>query len=306
MTFNPTPIGLEEVSYATSGGSDSKSSLSTSVQAGRSFWRSLAPFLALIRFYLHKNYAVVLIGSLFFEGPAIPAAERALDLLKMYVSFAVCLYGGIYTMNAVTDAAEDREHPTKCARPVPSGAVSEPAAILWSLSLIGGGYALSYVWYGVRYFPIFSAFLAINVAYSLVFRNVRYSRFFTAALTSPCRLALGSMMARATISAECFVMAYLFMVGAHSSKIRAEYNLRATSADGFKPGALEAATFSATAACIGMNLLGEQPNPLFCAAVVASNLFFVVGCACSNTVARFMYPEATVGKAAGPKGAKAE
>ena len=286
-------MGLEEVSYA-----KNSANLKRSVKAGTSFIAQVVPFLALIRFYLHKNYAVVIIGSVFFPGPEIPIAERALDLLKMYVSFAVCLYGGIYSMNAVTDADEDRGHPTKGKRPVASGAVSVPAATCWSLTLMAFGFGLSYMWHGLQYFPIFGAFVAINVAYSLVFRNVKYSRFFTASLTSPCRLLLGSMMARATITPECFLMAYLFMVGAHSSKIRAEYNLRTSSADGFTPGALEALTFTTTAVCIVVNLLGPKANPLFCVAVVLSNLFFVVGCACSNTIARFMYPESIITKKA--------
>ena len=89
--------------------------------------QAVKPYLLLIRFYLHLNYNVVVIGSVFFPGPHVPVLDRVAALLKMYLCFNVCLYGGIYTMNAVTDAEEDRRHPSKRARPIPSGAVSEAA-----------------------------------------------------------------------------------------------------------------------------------------------------------------------------------
>ena len=257
----------------------------------RRVYDAIVPYMLLIRFYLHVNYNVVVIGSVFFPGPSIPVLERVADLIKMYLCFNVCLYGGIYTMNAVTDADEDACHPTKRTRPIPSGAVSKVAATVWSLVLMGSGFLFSYALHGTRFFGIFCAFVAINVGYSYVFRNVRYSRFFTASFTSPTRLLLGAMLSRASVTPESFVMAYLFMVGAHSSKIRAEYNLRDKAADGFRPFVLEAFTFSATGACIWYNLSGLSgaPNPMFCLAVVLANLVFVLGCGYSSTMAGLMY-----------------
>jgi 4-hydroxybenzoate polyprenyltransferase len=71
----------------------------------------------------------------------------------------------IYVLNDYHDIEEDRQHPTKCHRPLASGAVTKPQAILLMLGLWGvvsvGAYLLN------------PTFLAIVIAY--VFLNMLYS-----------------------------------------------------------------------------------------------------------------------------------
>merc|ERR1712195_397801 len=48
-------------------------------------------YLSLHRWNYHQNFAVVCIGALLYDGPAIGAAKLTADLLKLYFSFNVCL-----------------------------------------------------------------------------------------------------------------------------------------------------------------------------------------------------------------------
>ena len=108
-----TPRGIEEVHLLSS---NVKSSTHTVASAHIKLFNVVTPFLKLIRFYLHQNFAIVVFGSLFFGGDHYAAEgggwnmeQRLMDLLVTYFSFNVCLYGGIYTINAVTDADEDAD-----------------------------------------------------------------------------------------------------------------------------------------------------------------------------------------------------
>src|SRR5688572_15995299 len=69
-------------------------------------WRS---YLALIRFHYHSSFIGVLLGALIvtrdWSGPL------AWRILLVYVSMTVLLYGGLYSINAITDAEADSRHP---------------------------------------------------------------------------------------------------------------------------------------------------------------------------------------------------
>jgi decaprenyl-phosphate phosphoribosyltransferase len=73
---------------------------------------------------------------------AAPAAARAFNhhgvTLRVGFAFAAfcALASGIYAINDVHDAAEDRRHPTKCRRPVAAGELSERQAIVLGVALI--------------------------------------------------------------------------------------------------------------------------------------------------------------------------
>jgi hypothetical protein len=180
---------------------------------------SLLPFAELIRFYLHQNFSVVIIGSFLFSTPT-SVVDHLVTLAKLYLSFNVCLYvgsssstssphsnshdvarkarvhaidtcctslrcvlhtyaciarpphrcpraepspslpsaralalpppryGGIYTLNAVTDMEEDKAHPVKCQRPVPRGAVSPTAALFFTAFLWCSAFLSTYLMHG--------------------------------------------------------------------------------------------------------------------------------------------------------------
>src|SRR5688500_20161439 len=92
----------------------------------RAQWRK---YVALIRFHYHSSFIGVLLGALIvtrdWSGPL------AWRILLVYVSMTVLLYGGLYSINAITDAEAASRHPLKRTRPVASGETSRKAAGLF-------------------------------------------------------------------------------------------------------------------------------------------------------------------------------
>src|SRR5688572_27157306 len=83
-------------------------------------------YVALLRFHYHCSFVGVLLGVLIvtrqWSGPL------AWRIFLLYVSLNLLLYGGLYSLNAITDAEADSRHAFKRGRPVASGAISRKAA----------------------------------------------------------------------------------------------------------------------------------------------------------------------------------
>ncbi len=123
-------------------------------------------YFRLLRVYNHGNFVVVLAGAAFFDRVASLA-----DILMLYLSFNIFLYGGIYTMNAVTDYESDRANPAKRGRPIASGAISVAAGSVFMLLSWAFAFASSYFYFGsTKFFVYYAGFLAVNVAYSFYFK----------------------------------------------------------------------------------------------------------------------------------------
>ncbi len=85
---------------------------------------------------------------------------------------AFCLLAsGIYAINDVRDAEEDRLHPRKCRRPVAAGELSAAAAVGLGLALLASGLALCAL---VR--PLLvgvgGGYVALTVSYTLLWRHI--------------------------------------------------------------------------------------------------------------------------------------
>ena len=96
-------------------------------------------------------------------------------------------------------------------------------AAVWALVLMSSAFLLSYALHGTRFFAIFGAFIAINVGYSYVFRNVRYFDFHRVFHFTDTAAAWCHAVARQWTSSPSSWRT--FMVGAHFPR-HVEYNLR--------------------------------------------------------------------------------
>ena len=93
--------------------------------------------------------------------------------LRVSIAFvAFCLLAsGLYAINDIHDAKEDRTHPRKRLRPVAAGEVSAPAALAFGIALIGAGLSL-----GAMVRPLLAlvgvGYVALTVSYTLVWRSI--------------------------------------------------------------------------------------------------------------------------------------
>ncbi|MGO9902494.1 MAG: decaprenyl-phosphate phosphoribosyltransferase [Solirubrobacteraceae bacterium] len=108
---------------------------------------------------------------------AAPAAADAMGrpsvLARTLLSFVVfCLLSaGVYLINDVRDAAEDREHPIKRHRPIASGAIHPPAAVVAAAGCMGVALAIS-ADVGSGLFAVACGYACLNLAYSTWLRRI--------------------------------------------------------------------------------------------------------------------------------------
>lgn len=179
----------------------------------RSHWRD---YVALLRFHYHASFVAVLLGVLIVTRNL--SGSLIWSILLLYVSMTVLLYGGLYSLNAITDAEADRRHPFKHSRPVASGAISRKAAGVFAAVLIVAGFVTGWAWLGLEVMPVYLLLLALNVSYSLCFRNLFVLDVLFNSATHPPRFWLGMWLAGGGLAWDWLALVFLFAVGMSASR----------------------------------------------------------------------------------------
>jgi 4-hydroxybenzoate polyprenyltransferase len=130
----------------------------------------LSSYLRLLRPYQWtKNF--ILFAAVLFSPAQI--ARNPLTWMKILQAFVVfCLMSGaVYVFNDVFDAKGDRIHPEKSKRPVASGEIPIPFALLFGLLVA----SIALVWgflLETAFGWVLVAYLAINLAYSIGIKHI--------------------------------------------------------------------------------------------------------------------------------------
>ena len=173
-------------------------------------------YLALFRFHYHSSFIGVLLGVLVvtrdWSGPLV------WRIVLLYLSLNVLLYGGLYTLNAITDADSDSRRPFKDSRPVASGAVSRRAAGVFAAGLIIAGFVTGWTWLGLEVMPLYLLFFVLNVSYSLLFRNLFMLDVLFNSATHPPRFWLGMWLAGGGLAWDWLALVFLFAIGMSASR----------------------------------------------------------------------------------------
>jgi 4-hydroxybenzoate polyprenyltransferase len=179
-------------------------------------------YVALLRFHYHCSFVGVLLGALIvtrdWSGPLLWRT------FLLYVSMNVLLYGGLYSLNAITDAEADSSHPWKRFRPVASGEISQKAAGVFAAVLIVAGFVTGWVWLGLEVMPVYVLFLTLNLSYSLCFRNLFVLDVIFNSATHPPRFWLGMWLAGGVFTWEWLVLVFLFAIGMSASRRSIDLN----------------------------------------------------------------------------------
>lgn len=109
--------------------------------------------------------------------------------------FAIALYcllsSAVYTFNDIVDVQRDRLHPLKKNRPLAAGRIAVPTAVAMATALAAGG--LIGAWYiNMEFFWSAVVFLALNLLYSLWWKNVVILDVLTIALSFVIRAYAGA------------------------------------------------------------------------------------------------------------------
>ena len=185
----------------------------------RSQWLN---YVALLRIHYHCSFVGVLLGALVVtrHWPGLLFWRTFL----LYVSMNVLLYGGIYSLNAITDADADSRHPLKQTRPVASGEISRLAAGVFAVVLMVAGFVTGWMWLGLEIIPVYLLLLLLNLAYSLCFRNVLVLDVIFNSATHPPRFWLGMWLAGGGLAWEWLGLVFLFAIGMSASRRSVDLN----------------------------------------------------------------------------------
>lgn len=173
-------------------------------------------YIALLRIHYHVSFVGVLLGVLIVTRQWSGTLVGRIFLL--YISLNLLLYGGFYSLNAITDAEADSRRPFKQSRPVASGAISRKAAAVFATVLIAAGFMTGLAWFGVEIFPAYVLFFALNLSYSLFARNVFLLDIFGNSVTHPPRFWLGIWLAGGALRWDWLLLVFLFAVGLSASR----------------------------------------------------------------------------------------
>jgi 4-hydroxybenzoate polyprenyltransferase len=154
----------------------------------RRYYRQARGLLQLMRVRNHITFIQFVIGYGLGGGRDAGFLAGALTIL------ALCLYGGLYALNGVRDAALDRMHPRKRMRPVASGQINPEQGIWLGVSLIVSAMCAALV-FDRRVLALALAFLALNLAYTFRLKHVPYVEIALNSITHPLRFAAGLWLA---------------------------------------------------------------------------------------------------------------
>jgi 4-hydroxybenzoate polyprenyltransferase len=188
----------------------------TTTQVGTHSLFRLRNYISLLRFHYHSSFIGILLGALVntrhWQWPLL------WRICLLYLSLTVLLYGGLYSLNAITDAEGDSRHPWKKNRPVASGEISRKSAGLFAGGLIVAGFVTGWAWFGLESLPVYVLFLVLNVSYSLCFRNLFALDLIFNSATHPPRFWLGVWLAGGDSRWEWLVLVFLFAIGMSASR----------------------------------------------------------------------------------------
>jgi 4-hydroxybenzoate polyprenyltransferase len=122
-------------------------------------------------------------------------AARALEGFAVFCVVA----SGVYALNDVIDAAEDRVHPKKRDRPVAAGRIPAPTATALGVAAIGVGLAGAWL-LGVPFFLVTAAYVTLQVAYLLSLKHQVFLDLFSIAAGLVLRAIAGVVLVGVVLS----------------------------------------------------------------------------------------------------------
>jgi 4-hydroxybenzoate polyprenyltransferase len=139
----------------------------------------------------------------------------------------------IYVINDLLDLEADRLHPTKCRRPLASGAVpiraGMAAGALLALFAMGVSAAL-----GAGFFWIITLYMALSLAYSLRLKRLRWIDIATLASLYTLRVVAGA--AAASVYVSGFLLVWVFPVFIALGSVKRLTELTLATSDDRLPG----------------------------------------------------------------------
>jgi 4-hydroxybenzoate polyprenyltransferase len=109
------------------------------------------------------------------------------------------------------DIQEDQKHPTKCNRPLASGAISKQSAIVLFLLLALSTLFVSFL-FSLNLFFVLIAYFSLNISYSLGLKHIALLDIFIIATGFVLRLFAGAQVTHTPLSMWIIIITFLLAV----------------------------------------------------------------------------------------------
>ena len=187
----------------------------------------LFKFLRLIRVHQWIKNVFVFVPLLF----SLHLFDKDYFETTLLAFFVFCLASSaIYVINDLVDIESDRAHPVKKDRPLPSGAISQTAAIITaSLLLVLVFWMMMY--FNIEFILLVVAFVVLNVLYSFWLKNLVLLDVFSIATGFSIRVLAGAFVIQVPISSwllltTMFISLFLGVMKRRSELVLVTENLR--------------------------------------------------------------------------------
>lgn len=160
-------------------------------------------------------FAALIFSGNFFTWPLL---LRTLEGVAVFCAIS----SAVYILNDIVDRKKDAEHPSKCRRPIASGAISVPVAAAISGGLFLFGFAAA--WMLNLYFAlVILAYVVINVFYTFHLKNIPILDIMCIAAGFVLRALSGSFLIQVGISPWLIVCTMLLSLFLAIQKRRSEF-----------------------------------------------------------------------------------
>lgn len=173
-----------------------------------------------------KNF--FLFAPLIFSGNLFNVPDILLTIAGFFI-FSIAA-SGVYLMNDIADLEQDRLHPVKSRRPLPSGKLSVAAAGATSALLIGGGALASFVLKSGFGFVV-ASYLVINILYSFRLKHIVILDVMTIASGFVLRVVAGAVLIGVPTSEWLIICTILLSLFLGFSKRRHEITILESQAN---------------------------------------------------------------------------
>jgi len=193
----------------------------------------VGPALALLASLRPRQWVknlFVFAGVIFSQQMLTPLAWTALGAFVIFCG----LSGAIYLFNDVMDAERDRLHPSKRLRPIASGTLSQPTAVVFGVLLLLGCLAAAFR-IGVSFGLVALGYGVLLTAYSLWLKHMVILDVLTVAAGFVLRAVAGAVAVEAEISGWLLICTILIALFLALGKRRHEYRSLARDAAAHRP-----------------------------------------------------------------------
>ncbi|MBO9701588.1 MAG: UbiA prenyltransferase family protein [Sporocytophaga sp.] len=152
-----------------------------------------------------KNFFVFL--PLFFSGKIL-ALENCQKVLWVFLAYCL-VASSVYIINDLFDIKSDKKHPEKRFRPIASGAISIPYAIILCVALLSFSITIALSQFNILILSFLLGYFLLNILYSLKLKKIAIVDVMIIAIGFILRVFVGGVSIDTVLSKWLVLMTFL-------------------------------------------------------------------------------------------------